>query len=77
MDAVAQGFAECIVTSLQKANNYETAFAIKMLADGAALDDVSMYFDSLSVPGSEDPLAVFDAESGVCMKSLDASYGLR
>lgn len=77
INAVAQGFADCIVTSLQKANNYESEFAVELLADGTAIDDVSLYFKSLDVPDTEDPLAVFDAESDACLDSLDASYGLR
>jgi hypothetical protein len=77
VDAVAKGFAECIVTSLQKSNNDETTFAIKLIAEGAAMDDVSLYMDSLSDSDSADPLAVFEVESRSCVESLDASYGLR
>lgn len=76
VDSVAQRYAECIVSSLQKANNRESAHVIKMLADGEKLNHVSQFVRSLDVPGASDPLEVFDVESRTCMQSLDASHGL-
>lgn len=76
VDSVAQEFASCVVGSLVKANNPETEFTIKLLAEGVPLEEVSDYMDSLSTHGQDDPLAVFETELRACSESIDASYGL-
>ena len=76
VDAVAQEYAACIVTSLQKTDNQESAVVIEMLADGWDLDDVGTYMYSLGHAEGADPLAVFDTETSACRDSVDAGYGL-
>lgn len=76
VDSVAQEFASCVVSSLEKADNPETEFTIKLLAEGVPLEEVSSYMDSLSSDAQDDPLAVFETELRACSKSIDASYGL-
>ncbi len=76
VDSVAQEFADCVVSSLVKADAAETDFTIEMLADGAPIDEVSTYMDSLSAAEGEDPLIVFEAEFGACSAGVDARYGL-
>jgi len=76
VDQITIMFAECIVGSLKKANNEETKYAIDLIATGALEEEISAYFDSLQVEDSADPLEVFEIETDVCFKSIDASYGL-
>ncbi len=76
VDQITTMFAECIVGSLKKANNEETRYAIDLIATGAPTDEISTYFDSLQVEGNADPLEVYENETDVCLKSIDASYGL-
>ena len=76
VDTLAKGFAECIVTALHKTENDESAHVIKLLADGTAIEDISRYMSSLETTDTQDPFAVFEAESDACTSSVDAGYGL-
>lgn len=76
VDNVAQEFASCVISSLEKADAPETDFTIKMLAEGAPMEEVSDYMDGLSADENKDPIAVFELELDACSKSIDARYGL-
>lgn len=76
VDEFAKGYADCVVSSLEKTNNLESTYVIEMLANGEDMVDVGRFIDSLTIPDRSDPLEVFDYEAHACVHSLDANYGL-
>ncbi|MEM7501753.1 MAG: hypothetical protein AAF417_06900 [Pseudomonadota bacterium] len=76
IDSVAQEFADCVVSSLVKADAVEMDVTIGMLADGVSIDEVSTYMDSLSDTEGEVSLTVFETEHMACSAGVNARHGL-